>query len=81
MLFRSEKRRYRIIPVIEGLVFLAAVYFICGLTAAAALFIGIIVEEVLIIYLRKNLGGFSGDVSGAAITAGELACLIALAFI
>ncbi len=77
----KEKRRYRIVPVIEGLVFLAAVYLICGLAAAAALFIGIIIEEVLIIYLRKNLGGFSGDVSGAAITAGELACLIALAFI
>ena len=77
----KEKRRYRIIPVLQGIAFFAAIWFLCGMTVFWAVFIGIVVEELIIIYLRKNLGGFSGDVSGAAITAGELACLIALAFI
>ena len=76
----KEKRRYRIVPVLEGLACLAAVWFLCGITVFFALLIGMAAEEAIIIYLRKNLGGFSGDVSGAAITAGELACLIALAF-
>ena len=76
----KEKRRYRIIPVLEGLVFLAAIFLLCRPTMLFAVLIGITAEEFIIIYLRKNLGGFSGDVSGAAITAGELACLIAMAF-
>ena len=77
----KEKRRYRIVPVIEGILCLAAVWFLCGRLVCAALLIGIVMEELIIIYLRRNLGGFSGDVSGAAITAGELACLIALSFL
>ena len=77
----KEKRRFRIVPVLEGLLFICMVYFLCSLKAAAAILIGMAIEELIIIYLRKNLGGFSGDVSGAAITAGELACLMALAFL
>ena len=77
----KEKKRYRIVPLIEGLLCLTAVWFLCGATVCYALLIGLAIEEFVIIYLRRNLGGFSGDVSGAAITAGELACLIALAFV
>ena len=61
--------------------FLAALWFLSGAAVCFAVLIGIAAEECVVIYLRKNLGGFSGDVSGAAITAGELACLIALAFV
>ena len=77
----KEKRRYRVVPVIEGILAFAAVWFLCGASVFLAVLIGMAAEECVIIYLRKNLGGFSGDVSGAAITAGELACLIALAFV
>ena len=77
----KEKRRCRIVPVLEGMVFLAAIFALCRTNVLFAVLIGTIVEELMILYLRKNLGGFSGDVSGAAITAGELACLIALSFV
>ena len=77
----KEKRRYRVVPVLEGAACLASVFFLCCIKCFFALLIGMAIEEAVIIYLRKNLGGFSGDVSGAAITAGELACLIALAFV
>ena len=77
----KEKRRYRVVPALESLACFAAVFYLCRAYAFFAVLIGMAVEELIIIYLRKNLGGFSGDVSGAAITAGELACLIALAFI
>ena len=75
------KKRYRIIPLVEGFAMLALVWVVCGFKFFEAILIGMAIEEIIIIYLRKNLGGFSGDVSGAAITAGELACLTAVAFI
>ena len=77
----KDKRRYRVVPILEGAACLASVFFLCGIQFFFVLLIGMAIEEAVIIYLRKNLGGFSGDVSGAAITAGELACLIALAFV
>lgn len=72
---------FRIIPILMVVSVLAAVYFLCGWKVFCALLIGTFVEDLIILYLRKNLGGISGDISGAAVTAGELACLIALAFI
>lgn len=70
-------------------VFLALLFVFCavGLTlfcsfaTMVAAFIGLLVELLIILYLRHNLGGMSGDISGAAITAGELAMLMAISLV
>ena len=49
----------------------------CGLCAV----IGMIGSALTVAYIRHDLGGMSGDVSGAGITAGELCALAALALL
>jgi len=75
------KMIFRIVPVITGALLLTVLWFLCGWKVFCAVLIGLVVENFIILYLRKNLGGMSGDISGSAITAGELACIIALAFV
>lgn len=60
---------------------LLAAFFLCGWRLCAAAVIGLAVQKLVMLYLRKNLGGISGDISGSGITVGELASLIAIAFI
>ena len=49
----------------------------CGLCAAA----GMGGAALTAAYIRRDLGGMSGDVSGAGITVGELCALAALTFL
>ena len=49
----------------------------CGLCAV----IGMAGAALTVAYVRRDLGGMSGDVSGAGITVGELCALTALAFL
>lgn len=74
-------KRITIVPWISILVCMIISFVFAGWRYSCALVIGLLVQSLSMHYLRKNLGGMSGDVSGSGITVGELACLIAVAFI
>ena len=76
-MFRNVSRpaRFAAWCILAALVLLpAAIFGRYGLCAAFAL----LGSAAALLAVRKDLGGMSGDISGAGITAGELCGLIAL---
>ena len=70
--------RHRLMAGLMGLVLLFVPAFLWGLAGLYAL-MGAAGSLVTVAVCRKNLGGMSGDISGSAITVGEVCAVAALA--
>lgn len=79
---REGVRKWHIcVTLLLILLFAAAIGFLCGWKILVCVLIGILVQELSMRYLKHNLGAMSGDISGAGLTTGELACLAALSLL
>lgn len=75
----NRKAQYNI-ALFVLLVIMAAVLFLCGISSRIiiAVLVTMIVYMICALYGNKMLGGMNGDISGYALTLGELAGIIGL---
>ena len=73
----SVKAHHKYLALLETMLFAAAAVLLGGVPGCAAVF-GAIGSWAVIHALRRNLQGMSGDISGCAVTVGELCAVMAL---